>query len=110
MLFRSDLFLAAVRMGAFCGGADGKALGRLTDYAVRLGLAFQLVDDLLDGAEASDPSAAPDGATALLLFDAAEVRHRAGAHIDAALAALSSFGPPAEPLRAIARFVLARRA
>lgn len=39
---------AAARMGAVCGAADAPVLRAVSDYAESLGLAFQLVDDLLD--------------------------------------------------------------
>ena len=42
------LIRAAGRMGAICGGADEAALGAITESAESLGLAFQLVDDILD--------------------------------------------------------------
>lgn len=42
------LIRAAVRMGALAGGANPEQLEALTHYAEDLGLAFQLIDDLLD--------------------------------------------------------------
>jgi geranylgeranyl diphosphate synthase type II len=42
------LFVAAVRGGAIAGGASDSALAALTAYARNLGLAFQIMDDLLD--------------------------------------------------------------
>lgn len=42
------LLAASVRMGAISAGAPPELESRLTDYGVRIGLAFQIVDDLLD--------------------------------------------------------------
>ncbi len=42
------LIKAAVRAGAHLGGADKKTLEDLDDYAENIGLAFQIVDDILD--------------------------------------------------------------
>ena len=42
------LIRAAARMGAICAGATDQQLKAVSDYAELLGLAFQLVDDLLD--------------------------------------------------------------
>ncbi len=42
------LIRAAVRAGAFIGGADGKLMESLTEYAENIGLVFQIVDDILD--------------------------------------------------------------
>lgn len=39
---------AAVRMGALCAGADPTTLQALSDYGERIGLTFQIADDLLD--------------------------------------------------------------
>lgn len=44
----ASLLTSAVRAGAFIAGADEKTLSDLTDYAENLGLAFQIVDDILD--------------------------------------------------------------
>jgi len=43
-----DLITAAVRCAAILAGASGEILDRLTEYARQLGLAFQIVDDILD--------------------------------------------------------------
>ena len=42
------LFAASAELGGIVGGADGAARRALADYGYRLGLAFQIVDDLLD--------------------------------------------------------------
>ena len=42
------LLQASVMMGAACGQADAPALAALQDYGAALGLAFQVVDDILD--------------------------------------------------------------
>jgi geranylgeranyl diphosphate synthase type II len=42
------LLRASVRVGGLAGGADDTALAHLTRYGERLGLAFQIVDDILD--------------------------------------------------------------
>ena len=45
----ADLFIAAARMGALAAGAEAEVVSRLGSFALDLGLAFQLEDDLLDG-------------------------------------------------------------
>lgn len=44
----ASLFEAAARMGAMLGNADDKLVDALAEYAFNLGIAFQIVDDLLD--------------------------------------------------------------
>lgn len=44
----SRLLQAAAGMGCLSAGADGDAVGNALEYADRLGLAFQIVDDILD--------------------------------------------------------------
>jgi farnesyl diphosphate synthase len=47
------LLQAAVMMGAACGDAEPAALAALSDYGAAIGLAFQVVDDILDVTQAS---------------------------------------------------------
>jgi len=44
----ASLFEAASRMGAMLGGGDEKSIEALAQYGYNLGLAFQIVDDILD--------------------------------------------------------------
>ncbi len=44
----ASLFEGAARMGALLGGGDERVVNALADYAYNLGIAFQLVDDILD--------------------------------------------------------------
>ncbi|MCW5892355.1 MAG: polyprenyl synthetase family protein [bacterium] len=104
------LFTAAVRVGGLVGGAKAPLLRRLTTYGEQLGLAFQIVDDVLDALEAGDgrTDAALEKVTypGVLGMDGARA-HAARAR-DAALAALVPLGQPAEPLRAVATWVVAQ--
>jgi farnesyl diphosphate synthase len=48
------LLQASVLMGAACGAPDANSWQALTDYGAALGLAFQVVDDILDVTQASE--------------------------------------------------------
>jgi farnesyl diphosphate synthase len=48
------LLQASVMMGAACGDAPATALAALAEYGAAVGLAFQVVDDVLDVTQASD--------------------------------------------------------
>jgi len=106
------LLAAAVAGGALCAGAEA---GAVYPTGLRLGLAFQIADDLLDltgdtatlGKRAGKDAAAGK-ATLPAIVGIAEARRRAEALLDEALAALAPLGPRADRLRALARFVLAR--
>jgi geranylgeranyl diphosphate synthase type II len=106
------LILASVRAGALSAGADAAQLAALSEYARRIGLGFQIVDDLLD--IEGDPTATGKGtgrdtthrkATFPAIFGVEASRRRAAELVDEALAAIAGFGGEADPLRALARFV-----
>jgi farnesyl diphosphate synthase len=109
------LIRAAVLLGAHCGKASEDATAALDHYAKCIGLAFQVVDDVLD-AEASTATlgktagkdAADNKPTYVSLLGVARARElalelRADAH-----AALAGLGGPAERLRQLADFVVER--
>jgi farnesyl diphosphate synthase len=48
------LLQASVMMGAACGPADARALTALSEYGAAVGLAFQVVDDVLDVTQDSE--------------------------------------------------------
>jgi farnesyl diphosphate synthase/geranylgeranyl diphosphate synthase type II len=106
------LVACAVAGGALCGGADP---GEAWPVGLKLGLAFQIADDLLDlvadtatlGKRAGkDAVAGKSTLPALLGVD--EARRRAQVLLAEALEELAPLGSRAEALRALARFVLAR--
>jgi octaprenyl-diphosphate synthase len=59
------LFSACCEIGALLGGADVRTQNMLRDYGMNLGIAFQLVDDLLDFTGSQDVLGKPAGADLL---------------------------------------------
>jgi len=109
------LLTACVRMGAIAGGAGEAALAGLTAFGERIGLAFQVADDVLDVTADSarlGKTAGKDAAQhkltypALLGLDAA--RALAPRLKDEAVAEIAGLGPAAEPLRALAAYIVDR--
>ena len=109
------LLTASVLAGALLAGATTAQVDALRAYGGHIGLAFQIADDILDvtGDEAiigkpvgSDEER--DKATYPKLYGLNESRRRAHAEVDAALHALANFDEKAEPLRAIARYIVER--
>jgi len=96
------LFAAAVTGAARLAGADEAALERLRRFALAMGVAFQIADDVLD----DEPGADECSLVALIGLEAA--RARAEALLEDALAALEPFGPRADALRMLARFAVWR--
>jgi geranylgeranyl pyrophosphate synthase len=108
------LFSAAAEAGAVTAGASAAAIESLTAYAKNLGLAFQIVDDLLDvvGTEAETGKAVRADArkTTFVSFSGVEgAKDLAGELCATAERALTPFGARADALRELARFVAARR-
>jgi geranylgeranyl diphosphate synthase, type II len=111
------LLRASLRMGAVCAGAAEAQLDALSRYGEHVGLAFQIVDDLLDVEQSSaalGKTAGKDAQQHKITFPAVyglEVSHRmAEEQRLQAHAALAPFGPRADRLREIADFIVQRHA
>jgi geranylgeranyl diphosphate synthase type II len=108
------LLRASVRLGAILGGATPEQRAQLDAYAAHVGLGFQIADDILDVTKTAaelgktpGKDAAVGKATYPSVYGLAAAREQLDAEVAAALEALAGWGEPAEPLRAIARFVAA---
>ncbi|HEX2445016.1 MAG TPA: polyprenyl synthetase family protein [Vicinamibacterales bacterium] len=108
------LFSAAAVAGALTAGASAQQIAALEAYAKNLGLAFQIVDDLLDvegdPAETGKVTRADLKKTTFVSFSGVDgARQLAGELCATAEAALTPFGARAEPLRELSSFVARRR-
>ncbi len=109
------LLSSSIRLGAMSANASPEKLEALTDFGRNLGLAFQVIDDILDCTQTSEKlgkSAGKDVAAqkatypSVLGLDASrEVAHRL---TKASLNALEIFGEDGATLRAIADYLLQR--
>jgi len=109
------LLSACVRGGAVLGGANDVDLDRLTRYAGAIGLAFQVVDDILDATEAAaqlgktaGKDAAAHKATYVSVHGLPGARSLAARLHAEAEAAVAPFGPRGEELRGLARLIVER--
>ncbi|NWF54230.1 MAG: polyprenyl synthetase family protein [Syntrophaceae bacterium] len=109
------LISASVAAGAILGGATARQYRSLQGYGEKLGLAFQITDDLLDeeGEEtklgkAVGKDQSKGKATYPGLYGIPESRRQAEGLITEALHHLQSFDRRANPLRQIAGFILKR--
>ena len=109
------LLSACVRGGAILGGAGAADLERLSRYASSIGLAFQVVDDVLDATEDAQRLGKTAGkdeaarkATYVSVHGLDEARALAAALRQEALEAIAPLGPRGELLAAIARLIVDR--
>lgn len=109
------LLSAAVEMGAVLGRVPAEGRGQLRSYARDIGLAFQIADDLLDqegdvnkAGKALRKDAIAGKATFVSLMGVEAARGQARALSEQAVGHLAGFGPEAELLRAVARFIVER--
>ena len=110
------LIRASVRIGGIAGGATAEQVNRLTAYAEDIGLAFQIADDVLNvtgtreelGKDANT-DASRGKKTYPTFFGVDGARKLADERVASAIAHLKDFGPKAEPLRELARYITARK-
>lgn len=108
------LFTASAALGALAGRAGAAEQAAIVAYAKNLGLAFQIVDDLIDATgEAADSGkdvGKDEAKTTFVAFAGVEgARQLAAELVQASQDALAGLGARAEPLRELARYVLVRR-
>jgi geranylgeranyl diphosphate synthase type II len=111
------LLRASVRMGAVYAGASEQQIGALSDYGEHIGLAFQIIDDVLDVEESSEAlgkTAGKDEAQQKITFPAVYGLRRSHEMAEeerlAAHQAVSGFGDRAQRLHQIADFIVQRKA
>lgn len=106
---------AAAHMGGVCANADNAQIQALRTYAKAIGLAFQVQDDILDIEGSSAQTGKPQGAdiaankpTYPAIMGLDEAKTQAQNLCIEAIEALSPFSQAADPLRALARYVIER--
>src|SRR5580658_8775837 len=111
------LLRASLRMGGLYAGADHKQLQALSRYGEHVGLAFQIIDDVLDVEQPSETlgkTAGKDAQQHKITFPAVYGLERSRAMAEeqrrAAHLALRPFDERAERLRELADFIVRRRA
>ena len=109
------LIRASLALGGIAAGASAQQLSALDEYGTHIGLAFQVVDDILDvegdtvtlgktqgkDSEANKP-------TYVKLLGLAGAKAEAGRLLQLALDALAGFGDSADHLRDLARYIVKR--
>jgi len=109
------LITVSIVAGGLIGGASAEEVTHLRKFGERAGLAFQIVDDVLDMTQSSEQlgktagkDAAVDKATWPAVFGIEASRETAAELLRDALAELDGFGERAEPLKAVARALVER--
>lgn len=110
------LITASVVSGGIYAGARVEEIERLRIYGQSIGLAFQIVDDVLDVTQTSEQlgktagkDTAAEKVTYPALFGIKESLRKADALVDRACSELDPFGERATTLKELARFLVARK-
>jgi geranylgeranyl diphosphate synthase, type II len=110
------LIAASVVSGGLYAGATTADIAHLRTYGESIGLAFQIVDDVLDLTQTSEQlgktagkDAAAEKATYPALFGIEESLHKADALVDLACAELNQYGASSATLKDLARYLVERK-
>jgi len=111
------LITVSLRAGALVAGAGEAALHSLTEYGKRIGLAFQISDDILNVESSTDALGKGTGSDAArgkmtypALFGLEVSKKKARVLVEEAVQCLAPFGGEADPLRSLALFIIDRKA
>jgi|TARA_E500000178_G_scaffold223632_1_gene220602 geranylgeranyl diphosphate synthase type II len=109
------LLQASVLTGALIGGADDDLIEALRTYSRAIGLAFQIIDDILDVTASSEvlgktagKDLTADKTTYPKLLGLEESKARAEALVSEACEVLNPWAEKAQPLLALARYITSR--
>lgn len=109
------LITASVVTGGMYADADTKQVESLRRFGQAIGLAFQIVDDILDVTQTSEQlgktagkDIASEKATYPALFGVEESREKAQALLEDAYKSMQNLGPRSETLKNVARFLIER--
>jgi geranylgeranyl diphosphate synthase, type II len=109
------LLSACVRCGALAAGAKAPELRALTEFGNKIGLVFQIVDDILDVTSSSEVLGKTAGkdvkvkkATYPAFYGIEASRQYARELLDSALEDIRDFGDEAKSLRGLAQFIVSR--
>src|SRR6266571_9264578 len=110
------LITASLVSGGIYGGGGAEQIGSLRDFGQAIGLAFQIVDDILDVTQSSEQlgktagkDAASEKATYPALFGIKDSAMKADELADSACKMLDAFGDRSETLKALARYLVQRK-
>jgi geranylgeranyl diphosphate synthase type II len=110
------LITASLVSGGLYAGADDRAVAHLRAFGRSIGLAFQIVDDILDVTQTSEQlgktagkDTAAEKATYPSLFGVEQSEHKADELVSKAFAELDTFGARGEKLKELARFLVERK-
>jgi len=109
------LITASIVSGGIYSGASKEEVDKLRRFGRAVGVAFQIADDVLDVTQSSEQlgktagkDVASQKATYPALFGIEESLRKADELVDSGCRALDSFGPQAETLKTLARFLVER--
>ncbi len=110
------LIEASISSGAVLGGLNSNKISMFESYAQNIGLAFQVTDDILNVegdpeimGKAVGTDKLRNKSTYPSLLGLKKSKDFAGKLVENALQALESFDQKAEPLRAIAKYIVERK-
>ena len=110
------LITASVVSGGMYAGASAERVGKLRCFGQSIGLAFQIVDDILDVTQTSEQlgktagkDVASEKATYPSLFGIEKSREKAASLLESASKSLEIFGKRGETLRVLAQFLIDRK-
>jgi len=106
---------SSVTIGGIIAGGDHNQIETLRHYGEKIGLAFQVADDILDVTSTSEQLGKTPGkdmaarkATYPALHGIAQSENRARQLVDEAIEIISALGPSAHKLKEMASFIIAR--